>query len=146
MSNEIQASVPHSGFLLWRATNAWQRAQRAALEPFELTHVQYVLLATLAGEDARKGLSQAEVSQRSGVDPMTTSQVLRNLEGRDLLARTAHPEDKRARRVAVTSAGRALVRKAAARAEKADNDFFATAGKSKAALVAGLEALCQLDS
>ena len=34
------------GFLLWKVSNAWQRKQRAALQPFGLTHSQFVLLAT----------------------------------------------------------------------------------------------------
>jgi hypothetical protein len=36
------------GLLLWRVTNAWQAAQRAALRPFDLMHVQFVLLASLS--------------------------------------------------------------------------------------------------
>ena len=78
MSGQGPAATPAiPGFLMWRATNAWQRAQRNALEAFGLTHVQFALLATLAADDAKKGLSQAEISARSGVDPMTTSQVVR---------------------------------------------------------------------
>jgi hypothetical protein len=33
------------GFVLWRAMLAWQRRIRAALAPYELTHVQFVMLA-----------------------------------------------------------------------------------------------------
>ena len=36
-----------TGLLLWQVTNGWQAAQRAALKPFGLTHVQFVLLAAL---------------------------------------------------------------------------------------------------
>ena len=129
------------GFLMWRATNAWQRAQRTALQAFDLTHVQYALLATLSGDDARKGLSQAEISNRSGVDPMTTSQVIRNLEGRDLVARAASAEDKRAQRVTLTTGGRALVRKAQPKVDKTDADFIAAAGKNQGAITAALAAL-----
>ena len=35
------------GFLLWRVTLAWQRRIRAALAHHELTHVQFVVLASL---------------------------------------------------------------------------------------------------
>ena len=129
---------------MWRATNAWQRAQRTALQAFDLTHVQYALLATLSGDDARKGLSQAEISNRSGVDPMTTSQVIRNLEGRDLVARAASAEDKRAQRVTLTTGGRALVRKAQPKVDKTDADFFAAAGKNHGAITAALAALVGL--
>ena len=40
------------GFLLWQVTNKWQAAQRAALKPFGLTHVQFVLLASLTWLDS----------------------------------------------------------------------------------------------
>ena len=36
-----------TGLLLWQVTNRWQAAQRAALKPHGLTHVQFVLLASL---------------------------------------------------------------------------------------------------
>jgi MarR family transcriptional regulator, organic hydroperoxide resistance regulator len=131
---------------MWRATNAWQRAQRAALESFGLTHVQFALLATLAADDARKGLSQAEISARSGVDPMTTSQVVRNLElKRGLVVRTASPDDKRAQRVTLSTEGRSLVRRAQPKVNKADGDFFARAGRSSAALISALEILSSND-
>jgi len=131
------------GFLLWRATNAWQRAQRTALEPFGLTHVQYVLLATLAAAD-KKGVSQAQASNESGVDPMTTSQVLRALEGRQLVTRSAHPDDRRAHRVTVSASGRALVRKAGPKVEKADNEFFAAAGADKSKVLGALTKMAGL--
>jgi MarR family transcriptional regulator, organic hydroperoxide resistance regulator len=118
------------GFLLWRATNAWQRAQRAALQPFNLTHVQYALLSSLSGAD-RRGMTQSEAATHSGVDPMTTSQVLRLLEGRELVTRQPHPDDRRAHRVVITTNGRNLVRKAQPKVDKADAEFFASAGADR---------------
>jgi MarR family transcriptional regulator, organic hydroperoxide resistance regulator len=142
MSGNGQVATPsNAGFLMWRATNAWQRAQRAALETFGLTHVQYALLATLAAEDARKGLSQADIAARSGVDPMTTSQVIRNLEARDLVARSTSAEDRRAQRVTLSSAGRSLVRRAQPKVDRADAEFFAAAGRNQSAIAAALAAL-----
>ncbi len=134
MSDNVSTT---GGFLLWRATNAWQRAQRAALEPFDLTHVQYALLATLVAAD-KKGISQAAASAASGVDPMTTSQVLRGLESRDLVLRTPHPEDRRAHRVTVTTNGRAVVKKATPKVDKADAEFFAPAGGDKSRVLSAL--------
>ena len=138
MSGQGPAAIPAiPGFLMWRATNAWQRAQRTALEAFGLTHVQYALLATLAADDAKKGLSQAEISARSGVDPMTTSQVIRNLEDKlGLVVRTPSPDDKRAQRVTLNSNGRSTFRKAQPKVEKADADFFAKAGKNASGITA----------
>jgi MarR family transcriptional regulator, organic hydroperoxide resistance regulator len=147
MSGQGSAATPGSaGFLMWRATNAWQRAQRAALESVGLTHVQYALLATLAGDDARKGLSQSEISARSGVDPMTTSQVIRSLADKGHVARTTSADDKRAQKVTLTTTGRALARKAQPKVEKADADFFSPAGKSLASVTALLATLAGVDA
>ena len=144
MTKSSNASNPTTGFLLWRATNAWQRAQRATLEPYGLTHVQFALLAALADADARRGLSQSEVSDRSGVDPMTTSQVLRALQGRGLVAREASTEDKRAFRVTATTEGKAVVKKALPKVEKTDAEFFARAGRGAGPIAAALADLAGL--
>ena len=43
MAGEPEESL---GFLLWRATLRWQRGVAAVLTPLDLTHVQFVLLAS----------------------------------------------------------------------------------------------------
>src|SRR5438477_13121549 len=92
-SSEAPADSP--GFLLWRASNAWQRALRGALEPLGLTHAQYAILATLDWLGARS-VKQHEIARLAGMDPMTTSQVTRALESRDFVRREPHPDDGRA--------------------------------------------------
>ena len=74
------ASRPDSspGFLLWRTTLRWQRAVAAALKPLGLTHVQFVLLASVwwLTEQARTPAdlpSQAQVAAHAAVDVMMTS-------------------------------------------------------------------------
>jgi DNA-binding MarR family transcriptional regulator len=82
--------------LLWKVSNAWQRRQREALLPFELTHSQFVLLATATWYGGSETLTQARLAELSGVDTMTTSQIVRALESAALLKRHAHPGDPRA--------------------------------------------------
>jgi MarR family transcriptional regulator, organic hydroperoxide resistance regulator len=113
-----------AGFLLWKVSNAWQRRQRAALKPFGLTHSQFVLLATTAWFGATKALTQARLSELSGVDAMTTSQIVRTLEEAGLLKRREHPDDPRAIAIAVTPAGRSRAAKALEAVEQTDEDFF----------------------
>jgi DNA-binding MarR family transcriptional regulator len=113
------------GFLLWQATRRWQRAVGAALRPTGLTHVGFVLLAVLAHADEDEGLTQAELARRAATDPMMTSQVVRALERRGLVGRRADPRDGRARRVAATPDGQALVAEAVALVEAADAEVFA---------------------
>jgi len=100
------------GFLLWRISNTWQREQRAALQPLGLTHTQFVMLAVATWFGAEEPLTQMRLSQLTGSDPMTTSQVVRALLADGLFEREAHPTDTRAKVISVSEAGRELARKA----------------------------------
>jgi hypothetical protein len=69
------------GFLLWQLTNLWQQRMRSALAPLGITHVQFVLLASVAWlENSDKLVSQASLSRHAHTDVMMTSQVVRTLE------------------------------------------------------------------
>ncbi|MGW4772431.1 MarR family winged helix-turn-helix transcriptional regulator [Nocardia sp. NPDC004278] len=119
------------GLLLWRVTNRWRAAHRAALSPFGLTHVQFVLLAALtwlAGRSAGKPVTQRDVADHAAADPMMTSQVLRTLEQKRLLERRDHPTDRRAKSLIPTESGAALVNRAIGAVEACDRDFFGPLG------------------
>jgi DNA-binding MarR family transcriptional regulator len=115
------------GFLLWRVSLRWQRLMTATLRPFDLTHVQFVLLASLwwLTEKAGEQPNQRRLAQFAETDPMMTSQVLRTLETKGLVERSADPIDSRARRLAVTSVGSTLAGRALQAVEAADRRFFA---------------------
>lgn len=117
-----------TGLVLWRVTNSWQRTVRAALAPFDLTQVQFVLLAVLCSADLSSPVTQRDLATRAAMDPMMTSQVLRTLEGKGLVERRAHPSDNRAKALAPTSLGVKLVNRANVAVEKADREYFAVLG------------------
>jgi DNA-binding MarR family transcriptional regulator len=131
------------GFLLWRATLAWQRRIRAALEPHGLTHVQFVLLASLwwLEDHEPQSPTQAELAAQAGTDPMMTSQVLRKLEARGLLDRAADARDTRARRLRLTPDGRNLVARALADVETVDAEYFGPLADRHEPFVQALAAL-----
>jgi MarR family transcriptional regulator, organic hydroperoxide resistance regulator len=131
------------GFLLWKISNAWQRRQRTALQPYGLTHSQFVVLATATWFGASETLTQSRISRLSGIDPMTTSQVLRALEAASLIQRVDHPKDPRAKSIMVTQVGRDLARKAIAVVEETDAAFFGPLASDTARLVAMFQALVQ---
>jgi DNA-binding MarR family transcriptional regulator len=114
------------GFLLWRVSLRWQRLMTATLRPLGLTHVQFVLLASLwwLTEKAGEQPTQRRLAEFAATDPMMTSQVLRTLEAKGLVDRSAHPADSRARRLAVTRAGANLARESIDAVETADRAFF----------------------
>jgi DNA-binding MarR family transcriptional regulator len=133
--------------LLWRATLRWQREIAAALKPYDLTHVQFVLLTSTwwLGEHRDGPPSQAQVAAHAEADVMMTSSVVRVLERRGLLTRSPDPADARVKRLAVTAAGRRLALEAVAVVEAADAAFFARAGDQEQVLevlrpLAGAEA------
>jgi len=113
------------GFLLWRATLRWQRLMVDTLKPFDLTHVQFVLLASTWWLCENGGPPrQRDLAEHAGTDPMMTSQVVRALAEAGLVTRTADPQDARAILVATTRAGRALAPRAVSAVEAADRAFF----------------------
>lgn len=140
-ASEYSAPQDSPGFLLWQATNRWQAAQRAALKPFQLTHVQFVLLASLTWLTTKGPVTQRQLADLAATDPMMTSQVLRNLERRGLVKRAPDPSDGRARALTVTPSGRRLANRAVVAVEACDNAFFAALGKDKPHLIRALLSL-----
>lgn len=114
------------GFLLWHVTLRWQRAITAALAPFELTHVQFVLLAcTWWLNEQDQTPNQLALAAQAGTDVKMTSQVLRRLEDRGLVERQTDPRDTRAKTLRVTTKGAKLARESVAVVERVDAEFFA---------------------
>ncbi|MGO9955820.1 MAG: MarR family winged helix-turn-helix transcriptional regulator [Solirubrobacteraceae bacterium] len=116
---------------------------RAVLSPHDLTHVQFVLLASLwwLEEHGDGPPSQAFLAAHAGTDAMMTSQVIRKLEGRELVARAPDPVDARARRLGLTPTGRTLAIRALADVEAADQAYFAALGDRLGEFTRALEAL-----
>jgi len=128
MASDLDTQYPdaHSspGLALWRASNAWQRHIRAALAPHDLTHVQYVLLASLTWMDRTDPVSQRDLAQHTELDVMMTSQVLRALEAKGYIRREPHPDDGRAIALHPTDRGIELANKATRDVESADTAYF----------------------
>jgi len=141
LASRFDTAEESTGLLLWQVTNRWQAAQRAALKPFGLTHVQFVLVASLAWLGTGGPVTQRRLAEHAGTDAMMTSQVLRALERRGLVRRSAHPDDRRARAVAVTGEGAALANRAVAAVEACDERFFAPLEGRRAAFTGSLRTL-----
>lgn len=131
------------GFLLWHATLRWQRAMVEALAPYDITHVQFVLLASAWWLCEHGGPPrQRDLADHAGTDPMMTSQVVRTLAEKGLVVREVDPDDRRAWRIRPTSDGAGLARRAIASVEDADAAYFATVPRdSRAGMLAALRIL-----
>ena len=75
-----------TGFLLWQVTNLWQREIKKALQKYDLTHSQFVLLASIHWLTLQdQSVTQILLSSHTKIDPMTTSTVLRTLQKKELV-------------------------------------------------------------
>jgi len=124
LRGELADADDSPGLLLWRASNTWQAAQRAGLAPFDLTHVQFVLLASLTWLRSDGPITQRELADHAQTDPMMTSQVLRALENKGLVRRASHPTDGRALALTAARDGVALANSANVAVEPVDRTFF----------------------
>lgn len=141
LQSQFTSADDSPGLLLWQVSNRWQAAQRAVLKPLGLTHVQFVLLASLTWLTTDGPVTQRELAEHAATDPMMTSQVVRVLEANGWIKRAAHVSDGRAWALQVTRSGAALARKANVAVERCDADFFAALGTREAGFVRALRML-----
>ncbi|UVK56079.1 MarR family transcriptional regulator [Mesorhizobium sp. AR02] len=113
------------GLLLWRTTMRWQRVMTAALAPLDLTHVQFVLLASAMwlGRNGEPP-NQVQLAAQAGTEVKMTSDVVARLEAKGLIAREADPRDSRAKVIRITPTGTAAAQRAIVAVEAADAAFF----------------------
>jgi len=141
MVTEFDTAHDSPGYLLWLMSNKWQARQRLALKPFELTHVQFVLLACLVYAQSDEGLTQVQLAGRAQTDPMMTSQVLRKLEAKGLIQRKSSQQDKRAFSLRATRKGTGLLHRAIVTVEAVDAAFFGPLGNDMPDFVAMMRRL-----
>lgn len=113
------------GAMLERVATAWHLQLRAALVPLDLTPAQFRLLVAVAWLTARvSAVRQSDVSLHANADAVMTSEVLRTLEARGLVARGPHPTDRRAKSITITDTGGALADRALRLVETIEARFF----------------------
>lgn len=113
------------GFMLWQISTKWRREVEAILKTLEITHPQFVLLASLGWLTRdNKDVSQAELGRYCHTDLNMTSQVLRSLEKKGFVDRIRRENDERSKYPRLTEAGTKLVKKALPLVEKVDRAFF----------------------
>jgi DNA-binding MarR family transcriptional regulator len=125
----VEKPEESSGFLLWQVTNLWQREIKKALEQYNITHSQFVLMASIHWLTLHKQeVTQIILSSHTKIDPMTTSTVLRTLQQKNLITRQEHVTDTRAKIVVLTEIGREITKKAIVTVEAFDKKFFSILG------------------
>ena len=126
---QVESAEDSPGFSLWQVSSMWQRRINAGLKQFDLTHAQFVLLASMTWlTGGEKPLTQIDLASHAKMDVMMASNVLRTLEEKGLIVRNPHPTDTRAKSLAVTARGLKLAGQAVHAVEEIDRQFFAPLG------------------
>lgn len=113
------------GFLLWQTTITWQRLIKKALEPFDVSHAQFVIMALLLWlEEHKYDTNQIMISNWSKLDKMTVSKSLKKLVTQGFVNRIEHKTDTRAKSVTLTEKGKTFIHQLIPLVEQIDAEFF----------------------
>ena len=109
-----------------RVYNKWHSMIKKELKKMNLTHPQFVVLASLAylSQDSNEEITQVMISKLSGIDVMTVSQILNLLEKNDFVKRKEHSRDTRAKAVTLNKKGEEILQNAVPLIEQIDEFFF----------------------
>jgi len=117
------------GYLLEQLTLLWQRKQKKVLDPLNLTHTQFVLLAALGWLSKKNNVvTQVDIAHQSKTDRMMVSKVLRILEKKKFISRQEHQTDTRAKVIKLTNEGANILQKALTVVENTDIELFSVLG------------------
>lgn len=113
------------GFLLWQTMITWQRRIKKALDRYDISHAQFVILANVLWfEGVKQTPTQILIVRSTKLDKMTVSKSLKKLVAIGLIKRVEHKDDTRAKSVYLTVKGKTMASKLVAIVEKIDEDFF----------------------
>lgn len=105
------------GYLLYRVARLLRRKVSAALSPLDLSLSEFLCMRALS---INPGMCNAELSRQTNVTPQAMNAVLRRLQDAGLVARPASVVSGRALPAVLTTAGRALGKRAEAAVRAAD--------------------------
>ena len=108
-----------------RVYNKWHSIIKKELKKMNLTHPQFVVLASLAylSQNGNE-ITQIMISKLAGIDVMTISQILSLLEKQNFVKRKEHSKDTRAKAVILNKKGEEILQKAVPLVEQIDEIFF----------------------
>jgi MarR family transcriptional regulator, temperature-dependent positive regulator of motility len=145
MHNEAYPDLDEKpAVLLWSVSQLWQRQRKASLKAIDLTLAQYITLACLLWFTKRnEKVTQVMLAERSKLDIMHTSRIVRTLEKKGLLTRFQSPEDSRANYLQITAQGEQVALKGSEMLNVTSNQFFKPIQDREQEFVALMKTLMQ---
>lgn len=111
----------HLGYWLRFVSNHVSHAFSLKLQSRDVTVAEWVILRELYGRDAT---APSALAEQLGMTRGAISKLVDRLAAKALVTKTASREDRRYQSLALTAAGRALVPRLAALADRNDVEFF----------------------
>ena len=129
---DIQTPQQSVGFQFWKLHQQWQKRVHKALEPYHITHTQFVIMASIAWfEEQNKQPSQAQVTKLMNIDKMAFSKAVRQLEEHGLVKRKQSKKDARVKALSLTKKSLIIMPQAILAIEFVDKEVFGTLGEHK---------------
>jgi DNA-binding MarR family transcriptional regulator len=111
--------------LMWKVTKLLHKKKKMILEEFDLTCSQFdILTAIYQASINKEEVIQINLSEKTNIDPMTTSTILRNLQKRGLIRRERGLINTRTVEVELTESGKELYYMAQKNIEKMREDIY----------------------
>ncbi|MDE5581793.1 MAG: MarR family transcriptional regulator [Treponemataceae bacterium] len=129
----IKNHAESTGLRFWQVSLLWQRNIKKALQPFDMTHTQFVILSVIEElSEQGKAVIQKSIADFSMIDVMTVSSAVRLLEKKSLVSRAISESDTRAHAIVTTGKGKKLLAKAVRAVDDVDRMFFRSVGAGSA--------------
>jgi len=111
--------------LIGHVFKLWIRNKKQILDEFGLTGSQYEVLSAIYNlSSLRKEIIQIDLSEETGIDPMTTSTILRNLEKKEYIRRARGTVNTRIVIVELTEKGKCLYNLASSKVKAVSNTIY----------------------
>ena len=138
---EVSELASHTGFWLRFVSNYVSYAFARKLQESGVTVAEWVILRHLYDEEE---ISPSALAKAIGITRGAASKLVDRLLFKHLLTRQGRNDDRRFQDIALTPAGRQLVPKLAAIADRNDEEFFAAlSAKERQALIVMMRRLVE---
>ena len=134
-----RGTMARVGYLIKRAQMVLHDAMADALGSHDLTVSQF---GVLTGLDEEPGLSNADLARRAFVTPQSMHAVLQELERRQLVVRSPHPQHRRVLQAALTEAGRRTLTSAVSAVDAVEEQMLRPLSNPARSKLAGALSSC----
>ncbi|WP_051698034.1 MarR family winged helix-turn-helix transcriptional regulator [Prevotella sp. 10(H)] len=122
---ELQDPLLNLDILLWRTIKVLTKHRRHILERFGITCSQFEILCALHYfSSIRAEIIQIDLAEKTDIDPMTTSTILRTLQKKKYITRNRSAVNTRTVIVEITQDGIDLVEKASVQIKNSNKEIY----------------------